>query len=311
MYSKRLTMDQTNLSTTTLLHKALKALERNQQQFEALTTKLLAATAEITELRKEVESLKKKPTPPTLGTSASKHATVAVEKGATTTPHTYAERARKAISVTPPTRKTMPIERASRLFTKPSTTAGYRFVYLAQKGRVPMNEIRRSLSALGVNNARIMDIHFPDRNVCGLLIHNDFEQELINTLQHHKVQLLPTFDPHAPEIIRNPSHRDDSIADKTALAKSIQRTRIHRIIYRATARVRPSLLASFIAQAATTYGDYQSFITQLKQTDATNPNFPDHRSKASTHFHFTSDTEEVTDEEHDPMQGINEATNNQ
>ncbi|KAG1549161.1 hypothetical protein G6F47_002729 [Rhizopus delemar] len=69
-------------------------------------------------------------------------------------------------------------EATARLLQPPSTNQGFKYIYLPTKARVPIGQIRSRLRKLDINNNRIIDIHYPDRNIVALLIHNDYEDEL-------------------------------------------------------------------------------------------------------------------------------------
>lgn len=225
-------------------------LELLLAQLEETNTKLADALKRIQELESQVKqplppkaAIQKVPSP--LGSEASKYAK---EPPATVVPPkqvSYASKAALPPVITPRPKKSVPIARAARLFSAPSPTSGYTFVYVAQKGRVPMNEIRKSLSSLGVNNQRILDIHFPTRNVCGLLVHNDYAQPLKDTFNTHGIKTMDEFDPLTPDIIRDPAFANATIIDRANKAHEIHRARVLRIVSRAPLRVRASLYRSF------------------------------------------------------------------
>ncbi|GAA5817902.1 hypothetical protein MFLAVUS_011481 [Mucor flavus] len=132
---------------------------------------------------------------------------------------------------------TTPTSKAKRIFAQPTENKGYQFVYLPQSSRTPMNEIRRALSAHDINNARVMDIHFPARNVCGLLVHNDFAPELVSKLNKLGTETLPLFNPNSPDIISDPIHNGKTPEEKADLATKLQKNRAIRIINRSQENV--------------------------------------------------------------------------
>ncbi|KAG0735466.1 hypothetical protein G6F62_011832 [Rhizopus arrhizus] len=69
-------------------------------------------------------------------------------------------------------------EAATRLLQPPSTNQGFKYIHLPTKTRVPIGQIRFRLRKLDINNNRIIDIYYPDRNIVALLIHNGYEDEL-------------------------------------------------------------------------------------------------------------------------------------
>ncbi|PHZ17195.1 uncharacterized protein RHIMIDRAFT_288140 [Rhizopus microsporus ATCC 52813] len=48
---------------------------------------------------------------------------------------------------------------------------------------MPVGQLRSRLRQLDINNSRILDIHYPTRNVVALLVHNDYAPELKSYVQ--------------------------------------------------------------------------------------------------------------------------------
>ena len=78
---------------------------------------------------------------------------------------------------------------ATRIFTPPTMDAdpGYTMVYMPSPRRTQHGEVRRALALLGVPQARIIDVHFPVREIIGLLIHRSFDVELRSLLRQAKI----------------------------------------------------------------------------------------------------------------------------
>ncbi|KAG0763416.1 hypothetical protein G6F57_003087 [Rhizopus arrhizus] len=102
-------------------------------------------------------------------------------------------------------------EAAARLLQPPSTNQGFKYIYLPTKARVPIGQIRSRLRKLDIDNNRIIDIHYPDRNIVALLIHNDYEDELRQQLQRFKVTIKEDFNPCDPQVLRDhtPEEREN------------------------------------------------------------------------------------------------------
>ncbi|KAG2204593.1 hypothetical protein INT45_013587, partial [Circinella minor] len=92
----------------------------------------------------------------------------------------------------------------------PSTQSGFKFVYLHQHHRMTIKQLHDILRKLKIDNSRILDVHFPDRGVVGVLIYNDYELELTAQLNRRGVQLHNSFDPCHPDIVRDPEFKDKS-----------------------------------------------------------------------------------------------------
>ena len=61
---------------------------------------------------------------------------------------------------------------------------------------------------MGVNPARIIDIHYPANQVMSLLIHNNYEGELLSVLSTYDIYPIDDFNPTNPSILRDPNFQD-------------------------------------------------------------------------------------------------------
>ncbi|KAG1546448.1 hypothetical protein G6F49_010495 [Rhizopus delemar] len=109
-------------------------------------------------------------------------------------------------------------EAAARILQPPSENQGFKYIYLPTKARVPIGQLRSRLRKLDINNNRILDIHYPDRNVVALLVHNDYTDELRSHLQRFKVTLKDDFNPCDPKLLRDPQYADASDEERANLA---------------------------------------------------------------------------------------------
>ncbi|KAG1087970.1 hypothetical protein G6F42_020424 [Rhizopus arrhizus] len=156
--------------------------------------------------------------------------------------------------------KPIPLERAARLFTAPSPTHGFKFVCLPQKGRASMGKIRKSLTSINVNNARVLHVHFPARNICGLLIHTDFEQTLFHALQIAGITPINNFYPEDPAILSNPALQSLPLEEKADIVtEMIHQTRCMRITARAPKHVQAALAYHFISSGIFTRTDLNNY----------------------------------------------------
>ncbi|ORE06579.1 hypothetical protein BCV72DRAFT_291643 [Rhizopus microsporus var. microsporus] len=86
-------------------------------------------------------------------------------------------------------------ETAARFLQPPSENQGFQYVYIPTKARVPVGQLRGRLHQLDISNSRILDIHYPTRNVVALLVHNDYASELKSHIQKFKVRTKDDFNP--------------------------------------------------------------------------------------------------------------------
>ncbi|KAI7858226.1 hypothetical protein BDC45DRAFT_434193 [Circinella umbellata] len=101
-------------------------------------------------------------------------------------------------------------EAAARAFTTPSETHDFCFKYFLTRGRKPVSDQRENLRQLGIDNSRILDIHYPDTNVMGFLIHNDYATEFLDLMKQHNLEPNTKFNPHNPQYLRNKKYLDMS-----------------------------------------------------------------------------------------------------
>ncbi|KAI7848438.1 hypothetical protein BDC45DRAFT_419654, partial [Circinella umbellata] len=121
-------------------------------------------------------------------------------------------------------------EAAARAFTTPSETHGFCFKYFPTRGRKPVSDQRKNLRQLGIDNSRLLDIHYPDTNVVGFLIHNDYATELLDLMKQHNLEPNTKFDPHNPQYLRDKKYLDMSHDEQIIQADLIQYNRILRAI---------------------------------------------------------------------------------
>jgi hypothetical protein len=121
------------------------------------------------------------------------------------------------------------IASAVRAFTAPSTSKpGFSYVYYPAKSRLSRKIQRKNLAALGVTNNRILDIHYPSRNVVALLVHNDYRSQLIETLNKQGLQDLSDYSPLHPTAISDPQFKDLPEAERSIMATTKHNERIIR-----------------------------------------------------------------------------------
>ncbi|KAG0755475.1 hypothetical protein G6F65_012278 [Rhizopus arrhizus] len=119
---------------------------------------------------------------------------------------------------------------AARISQPPSENQGFKYIYLPTKARVPIGQLRSRLRKLDINNNRILDIHYPDRNVVALLVHNDYADELRSHLQRFKATLKDDFNPCDPKILRDPQYADASDEERANLAFMHHCSRMERAL---------------------------------------------------------------------------------
>lgn len=116
---------------------------------------------------------------------------------------------------------------AAREFLPVSESQGFQFIYLPNRGREPISVMRNRLRALGIQNNRILDIHYPDRHVSAFLIHNDYAQTFLDIMRDHSITPLETFDPIDKSTLRDLKYAE---ATDEHLQEEVQRIHHERLM---------------------------------------------------------------------------------
>lgn len=117
-------------------------------------------------------------------------------------------------------------EAAARFFQKPSTNQGFTYIYIPTKARIPVGKLRTTCRRLGIPNGRLLDIHYPTRNLAAILVHNDYASELKSTLQQRGVTVDETYDPSDGKTILDPKYKDYTQFQRDQIASFIHRRRL-------------------------------------------------------------------------------------
>ncbi|KAI9485274.1 MAG: hypothetical protein EXX96DRAFT_3830 [Benjaminiella poitrasii] len=103
---------------------------------------------------------------------------------------------------------------AACFFQPPSDNTGFKYIYLSTKSRIPIGKLRNLFRKLQINNDRILDAHYPDRNIVALLFHNNYEQGLRDQLSRLKISIKDNFDPSNPIHLHDPTLKNISQSEK-------------------------------------------------------------------------------------------------
>ncbi|CEP20194.1 hypothetical protein [Parasitella parasitica] len=119
---------------------------------------------------------------------------------------------------------------AARLLQPPSNTQGFQYLYLPTKARIPLGKLRTTLKKLRVNNGRILDLHYPDRNIVAVLVHNDYVPELTELLSKKGVNLITTFDPCAVSVLKDPQYATNTPEERQQIAQQLHNQRAQKAL---------------------------------------------------------------------------------
>ncbi|ORE19680.1 hypothetical protein BCV71DRAFT_177143, partial [Rhizopus microsporus] len=109
-------------------------------------------------------------------------------------------------------------ETVARFLQPPSKNQGFQYIYIPTKARVPVGQLRSRLRQLDINNGRILDIHYPTRNVVALLVHNNYASELKSHLQKFKIRTMGDFNPCDSSILMDPNYEHCSKEERDGFA---------------------------------------------------------------------------------------------
>lgn len=148
-----------------------------------------------------------------------------------------------------PSAKTM--RRCARAFRPlPALQSGYRFVYFQIGRKQSVQRYRSIFRSLGLDNSRVLDLHFPVRDVVSVLLHTDFVLEFTSAMASlADASPLLGFDPYDVEHIHDPALRKSlSPAALVQKAKELQNLRVLRAITFVRPSVRVSVARSMLEQ---------------------------------------------------------------
>ncbi|OAD68568.1 hypothetical protein PHYBLDRAFT_172989 [Phycomyces blakesleeanus NRRL 1555(-)] len=232
----------------------LSALEAVQKENIELHKALATANATIARLTKENVDF-------SVGAAASKYATIAASVPVVSQAdfpslpasptHHSTEPTKTFVSKTP--RKRAPTARAIAavvrgMTIKENADQGFQIVYVPNAIRLPISTQCQRLRKLKIDNACVLDLHYPDRKVMGMLVHNEYAPELKTILASYGVTTLDNFDPLDPVHLHDPALASLSLDDRATKAIHVHNDRMLRAIEFIRAPVKFAVARSFCSQ---------------------------------------------------------------
>ncbi|CAO3588472.1 unnamed protein product [Absidia cylindrospora] len=96
-----------------------------------------------------------------------------------------------AVKASGPKKKARRVETAKATFQPPPLTPKqFEMIYIPSRHRLTRAAARLRLRSLGIHTHRIIDIHFPARNLIAMLVHEDYGVTIRQTLDSHQVPVL-------------------------------------------------------------------------------------------------------------------------
>ncbi|KAI8394239.1 uncharacterized protein BYT42DRAFT_488273 [Radiomyces spectabilis] len=247
----------------------LNQMRTRMDQYDALIAEnqrlkksLAAAEAKIAQLEAQTSF------PALSGAMASKYAHDTIPPptpAAPATDDTWAKRAQHAKKPKVSPRRMTTLARA---FAPTSETHGFQYVYIPSKFRMKTKALRQTLRTLGFDNSRILDIHYPDRQVVALLIHNDYHDTLLASFARHNITPIKDFNPHDQSRLRDPKFNTLSLEDRQREADQIHRQRLERALKFIREPVKFAVARSFHSQKWIDDDMLRSFLQSRTQTES-------------------------------------------
>ncbi|KAG1183956.1 hypothetical protein G6F36_008056 [Rhizopus arrhizus] len=258
---------------TRFLNQRLNALEEVMAENKRLRTDLDLAQQRIAELEAQVstEAIPTLVLDPkvTQGTEASKYATPNASLTSTSQPLSFAAVATKGKDAPAPKskaparrRKTTArqMEAIHRRFVPVAAHHDYEYVYLPSRYREPISSLRSKLHKLKINNARVLDVHYPDRQVVALLVHTEYTADLLAAFAKAKVEPIQGFNPLNPDLLRDPKFASLPESDRAAKCTEVHQARLVRALKHIRESVRPAVARSFFVKDWITLDQYKEVI---------------------------------------------------
>lgn len=116
------------------------------------------------------------------------------------------------------------------------------------------------MKKLKIDNARVLDVHYPDNHVVALLIHNDYANNLVALFDKAGVKPIDDFDPLDARRLRNPLFANLDQQARQAKCTEIHQTRLLRSLAFIRESIRPAIARDFLRKTWITDDQYKSAI---------------------------------------------------
>ena len=244
------------------LKAALAESESARQALEAqLSSRLPAPLPQPTKAVSFASVVAASPVPPPARSSVL---SASVSAASTTTISSSGTKRKKKPAAPPPS-ITKAAATVSRLFgPQTGIPSGYQFVYMSIARRRPLQEIRRLLHAIKINNSRVLDIQYPVPNVVSFLVHHDYACTFTSTmhLKGRGCSPLLDFDPCDPKNLLDPKYDSLSPSLRAEKAVEIENLRCLRALSFVRRSVRLSVARSFLFYDRITQKQFDAIVAE-------------------------------------------------
>ncbi|KAG1435718.1 hypothetical protein G6F56_013863 [Rhizopus delemar] len=118
-----------------------------------------------------------------------------------------------------------------RTFQPVAESHDYKYLYFPSRYREPISSLRAKLQKLKINNARVLDVHYPDRQVVALLLHSDYIADVTAAFAVAKIEPLANFNPLDPALLRDPKLSGLTATERVAKCSEVHQARLKRLDY--------------------------------------------------------------------------------
>ncbi|CEP13315.1 hypothetical protein [Parasitella parasitica] len=121
---------------------------------------------------------------------------------------------------------------ASRHFVRPSAVHGYQFLYFPNQARIAISELRKRFKAMGLQNSRVLDTHYPTHhNVAALPVHNRYADTFLEAFAKADVNPITDFNSLSPAVLNDPQYTGSSDTESLlSEAKRLHQDRLVKIV---------------------------------------------------------------------------------
>ncbi|CAO3700865.1 unnamed protein product [Rhizopus stolonifer] len=154
-----------------------------------------------------------------------------------------APKATKSLRRRKPTARQM--QAIHRTFQPVADSHDYKYLYLPSRYHEPISSLRAKLQKLKINNARVLDVHYPDSQVVALLLHSDYIADVTTAFAAAKIEPLADFDPLDPALLRDPKLATLTATERVAKCTEVHQARFVRALKHIRETVRPAVGRSF------------------------------------------------------------------
>lgn len=146
----------------------------------------------------------------------------------------------------------------------------YQYVYLNLKYRDKASAVRTKLRALGIDNGRILDLHYPTRGVVSILIHTDYFPTLTSILEEHELNPLSDFNPLDTSTLKDPALASLSEEEKQAKLLELHQSRLCRALNFVRPYLKGLISRDFIQQGWLTPAQVKTALTPTTSVTSNN-----------------------------------------